>query len=60
MTKILFVDNGINFDSTIFREKPLGGAEVAFVSLVEELANLKYEVVVYNDCLNPGLIKGEY
>ena len=60
MTKILFIDNGINFDSIIFREKPLGGAEVAFVSLVEELAKLKYEVVVYNNCLNPGLIKGVY
>ena len=60
MTKILFIDNGINFDSTIFREKPLGGAEVAFVSLVEELAKLKYEVVVYNNCINTGLIKGVY
>ena len=35
MTKILFIDNGIEFDSKTLREKPYGGAEVAFVSLVE-------------------------
>ena len=37
MTKILFIDNGIEFDSKTLREKPYGGAEVAFVSLVENL-----------------------
>ena len=57
MSKILFIDNGIEFDSVLFREKPLGGAEVAFVSLVEELAKLNLEVVVYNNCKNQGLIK---
>ncbi len=56
MTKLLFVDNGIEFDSTLFRKIPLGGAEVAFVCLVEELAKLDYEVVVYNNCKNQGLI----
>ena len=35
MTRVLFIDNGIEFDSVLFREKALGGAEVAFVSLVE-------------------------
>ena len=34
-----------------------GGAEVAFVSLVEELAKLNLEVIVYNNCKNQGLIK---
>ncbi len=57
MTKVLFIDNGIEFDSVLFREKALGGAEVAFVSLVEELAKLNLEVVVYNNCRNQGLIK---
>ncbi|MBC10897.1 MAG: hypothetical protein CMP32_03180 [Rickettsiales bacterium] len=57
MTKILFIDDGIEFDSEILRKKPLGGAEVAFVSLVEELANLGYEVVVRNNCTKEGLIK---
>ena len=57
MTKVLFVDNGIEFDSILFRERPLGGAEVAFVSLVEELAKLNLEIVVYNNCKNQGIIK---
>ena len=57
MTKILFIDNGIEFDSILFRKKALGGAEVAFVSLVEELAKLNFEVVVYNNCKNQGIIK---
>ncbi len=57
MTKLLFIDNGIEFDSEVYRRRPLGGAEVAFVSLVEELAKLNYEVVVYNNCRNEGCIK---
>ena len=57
MSKILFIDNGIEFDSVLFRQRALGGAEVAFVSLVEELAKLNLEVVVYNNCKNQGLIK---
>tara|TARA_B100000686_G_C16798448_1_gene984174 strand:- start:1790 stop:2827 length:1038 start_codon:yes stop_codon:yes gene_type:complete len=56
MTKLLFVDNGIEFDSTLVREKPFGGAEVAFVSLVEELAKLNFEVKIFNNCVNQGLI----
>ena len=56
MKKILFVDNGVEFDSTTLRKKPHGGAEVAFVSLVESLAKLDFEVVVYNNCVNEGKI----
>ena len=41
MTKLLFVDNGIEFDSLIL-DKNHGGAEVAFVSLVEALAKIGY------------------
>ena len=58
MTKILLVDNGITFDSKLIREKPFGGAEVAFVSLVESLAKEKFDVVVYNNCKNSGVING--
>ena len=58
MTKILFVDNGISFDSVLIKEKPFGGAEVAFVSLVENLSKHDYEVVVYNNCKNQGKING--
>ena len=59
MTKLLFVDNGIEFDSILLKRKPFGGAEVAFVSLVEALAKLNYEVCIYNNCLNgKNLIQG--
>ena len=56
MTKVLFIDDGIDFDAETARQKPIGGAETAFVSLVEELAKLNIEVVVYNNCLNQGII----
>ena len=39
------------------REKPFGGAEVAFV-FVESLAKLGLKVTVYNNCNNEGLING--
>ena len=58
MTRILFIDNGIEFDSQVLREKPFGGAEVAFVSLVESLAKLGLKITVYNNCINEGVIKG--
>ncbi len=56
MTKVLFIDDGVEFDSIMLREKPYGGAEVAFVSLVESLAKIGYEIVVYNNCVNQGFI----
>lgn len=56
MTKVLFIDDGIDFDAETARQKPIGGAETAFVSLVEELAKLNIEVVVYNNCLNQGIV----
>ena len=58
MTRVLFIDNGVEFDSIVLREKPFGGAEVAFVSLVESLAKLGLKVTVYNNCINEGLING--
>ena len=45
MTKVLIVDNGIEFDSLTVRERPSGGAETAFVSLVEELAKLDLKFI---------------
>jgi len=58
MTKLLFIDDGIEFDSILLKKKPYGGAEVAFVSLVEALAKLNYEVFVYNNCLHEGKVNG--
>ena len=58
MTKVLFVDDGIEFDSITIRNKPSGGAETAFVSLVEALVKVGIEVVVYNNAKNIGEING--
>ena len=58
MTKLLFIDDGISFDSHSIRKKPFGGAEIAFVSLAENLSKHGFEVVVYNNCQNEGLIHG--
>jgi len=58
MTKLLFVDDGISFDSYSIRKKPYGGAELAFVSLVECLSKSGFKVVVYNNCENEGLMNG--
>jgi len=56
MSRLLFIDDGVEFDSILLKEKAFGGAEVAFVSLVEELAKLNFEVTVYNNCKNQGVI----
>ena len=60
MSKILFIDNGIEFDSKMAKHRPVGGAESAFISLVEALAKNKNEVVVYNNCVNIGKINGVF
>ena len=40
------------------KKKPFGSAEIAFVSLAENLSKHGFEVVVYNNCQNEGLIHG--
>ena len=56
MHKVLFIDDGIEFDSKLVRQKAFGGAEVAFVSLAEALAKLNFKVTVYNNCKHNGEI----
>ncbi len=58
MTKVIFIDNGIEFDSVTVKQKASGGAETAFVSLVEELAKLGLDVVVFNNAINVGKYNG--
>ncbi len=61
MKKILIVDDGIEFDSILVRKKPFGGAEIAFVSLIEALAKLKkFKITVFNNCLNTGEINNVF
>ena len=50
MAKIILVDNGITFDGDTLKSKPLGGAETAFISLAESLAELGHDVIIYNKC----------
>lgn len=47
-------DDGIAFDGRTMRERPLGGAESAFVSLAEALAARGHLVTVCNNCPDPG------
>ncbi len=42
--RILLADQGISFDGRTPRERPLGGAESAFVALSEAMASLGHEV----------------
>ena len=58
MKKIIFIDNGIEFDSLTKIEKPTGGAETAFISLVECLAKKNLNITVFNNCKNTGNING--
>ncbi len=59
MKKILIIDDGIEFDSITVRKNPSGGAENAFVSMVESLAKF-YEIKVYNNCRNIGYHYGVF
>tara|TARA_B100000989_G_C19512840_1_gene460026 strand:- start:924 stop:1961 length:1038 start_codon:yes stop_codon:yes gene_type:complete len=57
MKKILIIDDGIEFDSITVREKPSGGAENAFVSMVEAISKF-YKIKVFNNCKNVGYHEG--
>jgi glycosyltransferase involved in cell wall biosynthesis len=54
MASIVMADDGIAFDSVTMRERPLGGAETAFVSLAEAFAARGHRVTAANNCANPG------
>jgi glycosyltransferase involved in cell wall biosynthesis len=48
MAAIVLADDGFAFDGSTLRERPLGGAETALVSLAEALARRGHEVEVRN------------
>ena len=58
MKKIIFIDDGIEFDSLTRLDQPTGGAENAFISLVESLARKGFNISVFNNCRNVGKING--
>lgn len=58
MKKIVFIDDGIEFDSSTRINQPTGGAENAFISLVESLAKKNLSISVFNNCRNTGKLNG--
>lgn len=58
MSLITMVDDGIEFDGRTLEQRPLGGAESAFLELAEALAALGHRVSVRNNCAAPLTHKG--
>ena len=58
MARIVFADDGIEFDGKTPEQKPLGGVESSVVNLMEELAGRGHEVLVRNMCAAPLIHKG--
>jgi hypothetical protein len=50
MAKIVMTDDGISFDGLSLERGPLGGAETAFLSLAQALAQRGHSVSVHNMC----------
>ena len=50
MATIVLADDGIKFDGFTLAERPLGGAETAFISLAEGLAARGHDVTIVNNC----------
>lgn len=50
MATIVLADAGIKFDGFTLAQRPLGGAETAFISLAESLADRGHDVTIINRC----------
>ncbi len=58
MARIVFADDGIEFDGRTPEKQPLGGVESSVVNLMQELAARGHEVLVRNMCAAPLVHKG--
>jgi len=58
MARVVMADDGIAFDGHSLSERPLGGAESAFISLAEALAARGHDVAIRNHCPRPGEVNG--
>ncbi len=58
MARIVFADDGIQFDGRTIEERPLGGVETSVVFLLEELAKRGHEVIARNKCAAPLVHNG--
>ena len=50
MARIVFADDGIEFDGKTPEQNPLGGVESSVVNMMQELAGRGHEVIVRNMC----------
>lgn len=58
MARIVFADDGIEFDGATLDTRPLGGVESSVVNLCETLAARGHEVLVRNRCRAPMIRNG--
>ncbi len=58
MAKIVFADDGIEFDGKTLEERALGGVESSVILMMEEFAKRGHEVIVRNKCKAPMTYKG--
>ncbi len=53
MARIVFADDGIEFDGRSLERGPLGGVESSVINLTRELAGRGHEMIVMNNCAAP-------
>jgi len=53
MARIVFADDGIEFDGQSLERGPLGGVESSIINLTRELAARGHEMIVMNNCAEP-------
>jgi glycosyltransferase involved in cell wall biosynthesis len=58
MARIVFADDGIEFDGKTLEERALGGVETSVILMMEELAKRGHEVIVRNKCKRAMVYKG--
>ncbi|MDV7339204.1 glycosyltransferase family 4 protein [Terasakiella sp. A23] len=58
MARIVFADDGIEFDGKTLEERALGGVESSVILMMEEFAKRGHEVLVRNKCKAPMVYKG--
>jgi len=58
MARIVFADDGIEFDGKTLEERALGGVESSVILMMEELAKRGHDVFVRNMCKAPMVYKG--
>lgn len=59
--KIAFIDTlGLTYDGSTLSKRGLGGSESAVIRMSQELAQLGFDVTVYNDCMSDDSRPGIY